>query len=242
MRGAYGPSPSSGIYSPSVYSWNLATDSFGSAVLGTSPFLSGTPTPNNLAYVFAKELARHHEEEIYLTLIASDGKKIEYFLPNSVLSANGWVNSQTDPFFGSSGAEELMGATGDAALALAALGKSRYDVVLQHQGEANISITDGNIADTAAAYEAKVAALYEQLDSRGLIDLGSTPILIGHINPDYPVAGNHASAISTYAGATPKVSTVGWSGVDTVGGTNKHATGLGLEQLGIRYFNAYAAM
>lgn len=233
MEGAYGPSPSSGIHSPTVRAWDLTASEFSAATLGSSPFRSGSPTPNNLAYVFCKELARHIETTVDLVLIAASGLKIEHFMPNTVLSANGWTNSQTS-IFGSSAADELMGSTGTAFTALDNLGKSQFDVVIMHQGEANV--------DAASVYLAKLEAQYAEMHARGLLTLGTTPIVMGYINPNYSNAADHGNAVASFVAAHNNCASVPWSGIQTVGGGNNHATGTGLEQLGVRYFNAYAAL
>lgn len=233
MEGAYGPSPSSGVYSPTIRAWSLASNAFETATLGASPFRIGSPTPNNLAFVFCKELARHIETAVDLVLIAAGGMKIEHFMPNTVLSANGWTNSQTS-IFGASAADELMGTGGVALNALGSLGKSAFDVVIMHQGEANV--------DSASVYLAKLEAQYAEMANRGLLTLGQTPIVMGYINPSYSNAADHGAAVASFVSAHSKCGSVPWSGIQTVGGGNNHATGLGLEQLGVRYFNAFSAL
>ena len=154
-------------------------------------------------------------------------------MPNTVLTANGWTNTQTS-VFGTSAADELMGSTGTAFTALSSLSKSQFDVVIMHQGEANV--------DAASVYLAKLEAQYAEMHARGLLTLGTTPIIMGYINPAYPNAADHGSAVASFVAAHANCVSVPWSGIQTVGGGNNHATGMGLEQLGVRYFNAYSAL
>lgn len=234
MQGAYGPSPSAGIYSPPIHAWKHSTNAFAASVLGADPFAAGG---NNLAFVFQKELARHTEDENHLTLIAAGGMKLEHFMPAYVLTANGWTNTQSS-VFGASAADELLGAPPKAARqALQVLGKSQYDIVLGHIGEANTVA-----GDSAATQQAKFEALFQDMDLRDMIDLGTTPIILGHINPAYSGSANHAAAIEAFAAAHAMVATVPWDGIETVGGGNAHANGVGLEQLGVRYFDAYRGL
>lgn len=242
MAGQFGPIMSDGIYSRDFQAWDVTSNGWVTASLGTQPFSSGST--NNLAFVFAKEVARYCEAEIRMVLIASGGKKIEYFLPTVALSAHGWTNSQSSALYGSSAAEELMGVSpyGDAIPALQSLGASRYDIAIMHQGEANAVA-----GDSSATYEAKLSVLLDELDARGLIDLtgGGTSVLLGHINAAYAGAANQASAIESFASGYANVSTVAWAGIATrqpYDPNDYHATGLGLEQLGVRYFREWVAL
>ena len=229
MGGYYGPAPNGAMMAPTVNAWNYSSNAWVTANLGAVPFHGGTPTPNNLAYVACKEIARHTEQPLSFVLLAGNGLRIEYFMPNIVLNANGWTNSQTTPEFGSSLSEEMMGAGGDALTALASLGKTQFDLVLMHQGEAN----------TEAEYADKLEALFQELDRRNLLELGTTPIVLGEINPAYGHAAQHAAIIAAFAAAHSSVGIVNWDGyISTVGGGNFHADGAGLEKLGVRYANA----
>lgn len=239
MEGAYGPSPISISSISKVKSWSLSTNTWANADLGVAPFRasSGGVTPNNLAYVFCMELARQFNEDIRLVLIAVGGMKIEYFMPNYMLTANGWTNSQTSTLFGSSASPALMGALssgGEAVPALDSLGTDRFDIVLMHQGEANAVA-----GDSATDYENKLNALFADLNTRGIIEFNDTYLLLGNINSSYSGASAHATAIDNFASNHSRSATVEWSGLETVGGGNLHATGRGLDLLGRRYFNEY---
>lgn len=234
--GTKGPQPTNIQPTSRVKAWDLNINSWVDATLGQNPFYPAYTgvIPNNIGYVFCMELAALFNEDVRLVLIASDGKKIEYFLPNYVLSANGWSNTQTSPQFGSSAAPALMGSTGAAKQAMASLGKSCFDVILMDQGEANAVA-----GDSSAAYLSKLGFLFDELDSRGIINYATTEILLGHINSAYPNSANHAQAIEDFASTHTRCRTVSSTGLTTVGGGDLHADTWGLTKKGRRNFNEY---
>lgn len=238
MEGRYGPPLAPPAHSQIVRAWNFKTAAWLTAQLGQTPFKtlpSSTAPAHNLAFEIAHQLAAHCKQDIDVVLLASGGKTIEYFLPNTVLTANGWSNTgQTDPDFGSSLADEILGASGTARAALTAAGHSTFKAVFVHQGEANF--TNGN----DAAYGAKLAAFKNELVTRSFIG-SSTPFIVGQINPAYAYAADHAAALAAL-GYPTYVWDGGVESINmTVDATNNHATGHGLQTLGIRAADAYFA-
>lgn len=239
IEGRYGPAISPYDLENELRAWNWSQDIWVPAELGSLPFAGVVrikDPANNLAYVFAGKLAMHCQVDVDTVLLASGGKRIEYFLPNYVLEANGWVNEQNAPPFGASLADEILGSTGDAALALQTSEGLAYDVVLVHQGEAN----NEDILENAEPYLAKLRALVAELRLRKLVS-EDTPILFGGINPDY--RGGEAHRIAIEQLANEGLGVVDWRGIEDVrsvsGESNNHATGNGLTELGLRYFEEY---
>ena len=239
MLGAYGPAPKSSVSIARLRAWDWSSDKWVPAVLGTRPFgnIVGTSEPaNNLAYVFADQLSETCSVNVDIVLLAANGKRIEYFLPNFILEQSGWVNNQTSPPFGNSLADEILGSNGDAIKALQASGGNLFEIVLIHQGEAN----NEDILKNATPYQKKLNSLFNEIKARKLSD-ANTSIIVGGINPGYPGGLAHYNAIMDLKSS--KVGIVDWTGIEDVGDisseNNQHATGPGLTELGNRYFNEF---
>lgn len=235
MLGKYGPAGH--IISDRVQVW--VDRSWRRAVLGEPPFQrdrTNNEAANNLAFVFATKLAEHEQRDVRLVLLASDGKRIEFFLPNTVLRRNEWENNQRSRSFGTSLADEIFGVSGAATTCLHDLGKSHFDIVLIHQGEANFA----PVAEYPWVYRDKVKALIQEFHQRKLT-AGSTQFILGHINPRYHFAREHRAALLPLSGENVMVAE--WEGVEDVGSVansqDAHATGRGLQTLGQLYFEAY---
>lgn len=235
MEGRYGPAQSVINHGRSMEAWDWKANGWVDAELGQLPFGSilGSAEPaHNLAFEFAQQLSSHCETDTNLVLLSSSGKRIEYFLPEAVLLENGWVTDQTDYNFGSSLSDEIFAQDGDAKTALSALNKKAFDVLLIHQGEGNFS----GALDSVEDYTSKMRALIGALEDEVLID-ESTPIVLGTINANYKGASQHAQSVLSLDRANLTVAE--WDGIETVGDGNNHATGKGLQQLGIRFFEGF---
>lgn len=239
MAGRFGPAPNYSGPDPNIRVWNWQTKKLEPAQLGVFPFWTdrnGNGPANNLAYVFGQNLVKTCKVEVNLTYLATDGAKLEYFLPNDVLKKNSWSNGQTKMYFGPSLADELLSSNSQTRSALIAAGATTYDIVLIHQGEAN-SLRDG---DTAAVYEKKLKAMINELVTRRFVRR-DTKFVLGTINPLYPKADEHKKAVLSLQ--APTVAIASWDGIETfdtpkvVG--DRHATGNGLQTLGERYFEKY---
>lgn len=235
MVGRYGPAET--VMADSVKVWT--SSDWVTAVLGQPPFMRDRDTngvANNLAFVFAEQLAEASQCEVRLVLLASDGKRIEYFLPNFILDENDWENHQESTRFGVSLAEEIFGTHGTAATALDDINASHFDVVLVHQGEANFAPQ----AEYPWVYQDKVVSLLDELVRRDVVS-DSTQFLLGHINPDYYFSREHRTALESLE--YENLSVIEWAGIEDVGsveGTgDAHATGIGLQVLGERYYESF---
>lgn len=235
MVGRYGPAET--VMANSVKVWTGSE--WVAAVLGQPPFMRDRVTngvANNLSFVFAEQLAEASQCEVRLVLLASDGKRIEYFLPNFILERNDWENHQESTRFGGSLAEEIFGTNGTAATALDDINISHFDVVLVHQGEANFAPQ----AEYPWVYENKVIALLEEMVRRDIVS-NSTQFLFGHINPDYYFSREHRIALESLE--YENLSVIEWAGIEDVGSVDgngdPHATGRGLQALGERYYETF---
>lgn len=240
MAGYRGPALPPPAHSRAVSAWDWAAALWKPAKLGTKPFHNAAPgvPAHNLAFACAHQIALQGDMDSDIVLFASNGKRVEYLLPNVTLATHGWSNTQSgDPEFGASLAEEIFGASGSAKQALAALGKSRFDAVCVHQGEAQAG-------DTAPVMAAKYEALVAELQTRGLI-CPTTPIVFGEINPRYGHAAIHTESLGRLAAQDRRVRVVRWDGIEDVcaitGADDKHATGHGLAKLGRDYAAAVLA-
>lgn len=222
MEGRFGPvDPAFTDVDERINVWSLAACRWIPAHLGKEPFYQakGSRGPaNNLAYVFSQTLAEDRGAIIRLVLLARGGVPIETFLPGGDM------------------APDLLAPRGHAAQALRSLGKSAYDVLLVHQGEANFTDPDFEPAET---YADKLRDLLARLTDAGLVNR-KTKIVMGEISAGYRGSVEHAKALRMLS---DHCAIARWSGVETVGlrdGTgNQHATGNGLQLLGERYFRAY---
>lgn len=242
MEGRYGPPAPPSETRQRLRAWNWSADEWRPAILGELPFrpMVRILTPaNNLAYVFAGIVADRCQVDVDIVLLAAGGKRIEYFLPQSVLEANSWENAVDTHPFGKSLADEILGETGDSRQALEASGGSTFDVVIVHQGEAN----NQDILKDSEPYEQKLRALVQELRARDLVS-AATPIIFGGINPQYVGAAAHQNVLERLA--EEGFGVVVWEGVEDVrsvsGEGNFHATGHGLTQLGERYAKEYFRM
>ena len=239
MEGRFGPAAAPSDSAARIFAWNWSVEEWAPAVLGSIPFrplFAGSGAANNLSYVFANEISQECDIDVYTVLLASGGKRIEYFLPNFVLRDNGWENNQSDSRFGNSLADEIMGQDGTAAVALRSSGGGVFDAVLIHQGEAN----NLDIIEEPGVYQAQIRALISELRRRRLVG-DDTAIIVGGINPGYPGGEAHQLAINELR--HEGIGVVSWQGVedvgDIIGDNNQHATGRGLTELGIRYFEEF---
>ncbi len=234
MAGFYGPALAPPSHDQVVRAWDWHSAKWVTATLGRRPFRSaiGGGPAHNLAYEAAQQLAAQAKINVDVALFASNNKRVEYFLPNSVLRARGWANNQTDRDFGTSLSDEILGYSGSGRQALDACDCPCFDVVLDHQGEANAG-------DTAQEFAAKKIAFISELRTRRLIR-SDAQIILGCINPSYGAwAVTHANALQLIAANDAHVHVVRWEGVEDVrsitGEDNHHATGKGLAQLGRAY-------
>jgi len=240
MEGRYGPMPTQFPPTKNVRFWDWKAKSLVPAELGKWPLnhVVGNKRPaGNPAYSFAHAVAQAKGCEVNVGFYASGGKRIEFFLPDSVLEKNGWENNQDCNQFRRSIAPMFF--EGNAASFLEASRSSRVDVAIIHQGEANFS----PVPDEPEEYAKKVVSLLEELRTSGLI-ANSTPILLGHISPYYHHAPKHREALSMID--DPMVQVVEWDGIETMADIgakgNAHATGTGLHELGLRYAEKYLSL
>lgn len=244
IEGGFGPALPAPAHDKAVRAYNLKTMQWTPAQLGVSPFrniVRSKAPAHNFVFEFAHQYASQCADDADLVLLASGGKRIEFFLPGEVLAANGWTNEQTDPLFGASLSEHIFGAEGAARAALKAAGHEAYGVVLIHQGEANFAQAP---IDTLEDYKSKLRLLLSGLQQRALIR-EDTPVILGEINPTYLGAATHKQALASLVDR--RICVVTWDGgVEDVkavtGDNNPHATGRGLSELGKRYFKAFIAM
>ncbi len=242
LEGRYGPALTVPAHKRTVRAFDLAARQWSDAKLGRNPFktiVRSTIPAHNLVFEFAHRYASICDDDADIVLLASGGKRIEFFLPGEVLAENGWRSEQTDPDFGNSLAGEIFAADGAAKQALAAAGHAAFEVLLIHQGEANFADPP---MDAPEAYALKLRRLIEELERRGLIR-PTTPIVLGEINPLYLGAWlMHRQALANFTDARTRV--VRWdAGIEcakaVIGENNSHASGRGLAELGKRYFEAY---
>lgn len=242
MEGLFGPVETSSV--PGVQVWDHVDDSWKPAVLGIKPFKQARNMAgpgNNIAFVFAREaMLRCNLESVNLVFLASGGKRIEYFLPEDTLTDKKWINPQSSNEFGSSLADEIFSDGGDTKLALQSIGRKNFDIVLVHQGEANVTIKAGPPIDSAELYASKIQAFISELQKRGLV-LNESPVILGTINPGYQHAQNQWDGAQLLVSDSVRI--VKWENVESIGELentgDKHATGRGLERLGLDYFDAY---
>lgn len=234
MEGKFAPAVGGFVPSHNVQFWDWRRQRYVAAKLGESPLFKDkeTDTPaGNLAYSFAHMVAICTARPVKVSFYASGGKRIEFFLPVSVLRGNDWINDQTCGRFHGSLAPFIF--DGNARESLIQASATYFDVVIIHQGEANTP-------DEPASYAMKLEAFIAELRACGLITV-NTPILMGHINSGYRFAHHHRSALGLVR--DPSVKVVEWDGIETMqdrgSPLNLHASGLGLHQLGLRYAASY---
>lgn len=238
MEGNYGPPPAR-LRKPDRREqvWNFWSHSFTPSRLGQRPFWMTPDGPANCpAFVFCRHLSRRRNVFSNLVLLTSVGKKLEFFLPESVLDHRGWTNGQTCSRHGETLATALFSLSGHARQALRALNRSAYDIILIHQGEGNF--TNG-MMDDEETYFRKISAFLEELTRNGLRDR-STLVVLGKISSAYVGSDAHARALDRLKAET--VAIVEWSGIPAVGGRDLHASPAGLTMLGERYFDQYMAL
>ena len=244
MEGRFGPASHYYQYPsiPEIRSWDYVEDRWEQAHLGERPFSmndTGDKPANNASYVFAQRVRDEFGDNVDVTLLASGGKRIEYFLPNYLLNRHGWVNTQSSPNFGNSLADEIFGHTGDAKIALPP--GEVYDVVLFLQGEANFNRNQVPV-ESAAEYAHKMTVFVDELWNRDYIDESSV-VIFSNINPKYEYAHIHREALQMVI--SDQIDVIEWRGLLDVGDYrddgvgNNHATGWGLSDLADRYFQKY---
>lgn len=239
--GRYGPV--SAPVREDVQAWDWKQQAFVPAQLGVIPFW---PVPKvggpagNLAYTLACAIADQRQEPATVALFASDGQRIEYFLPSDVLAQHGWTNApKLCRHFGASMAPYLYGSESSAHLCLQAAGKSAYDLIAVHQGEAQVSSPVDSAELILEKYRALIAAL-----RRDHLASPSTQIIFGRISPGYANEGNHAAALRQLS--HEGIAVAEWRGIEDMAAIgvpgNRHASGAGLGQLGMRFFEQWQAL
>jgi len=245
MEGRYG----SDLDDESVYgnllAWITSTQTFGRCQLGKPPFGGNAGgfggKANNLALRFGIRVHEATGRPVRIFLFAVGGKRIEYFLRKQILSDNDWNYEDGKPHaqFKKSLGDEIFGEDNEITKGLSRIGQKHVDVVLVHQGEANVVV-----GDSTDSLMKKYTILLEELN-RMDYTRHLTPIIFGEINSRYPNSQNQRDAIRLLSLNHPAVSFVHWDGIDEVGeiegrpGYNNHASGLGLQQLGDRYYEAF---
>lgn len=245
MEGRYGSDLDDESVSGKVKAWNLYTQSFEQAQLGNFPFGGNAGgfggKANNLALRFAIRVHEDTGRPVYIILLAVGGKRIEYFLQDQVLVENNWVYREDQPhkLFGESLSDEIFGDENEAYKALSELKRSKVEVVLIHQGEANVVL-----GDSEESLIKKYSVFLNELKRMSYM-AQSTPVIFGEINARYPNSQNQRQAIKFLSAKSANVSYVKWDGIDEVGeiagrpGYNNHASGLGLQELGDRYYEQF---
>ncbi len=185
----------------------------------------GEAWANSLALSFCRELSGTYDP--YLAVVAKGGHPIESFIVRTTREANRWPiprrKTNLAPFL----YQPQMGC----AKALARIGKTRFNVVIFHQGTANRE-------DSANLYARKMEGLIGDLQRAGLIGR-ATPI----------IAGTHASTVDYYAvhrtglllaaSRDPRIVVVEAGDLPLV--DEVHFTGAALVELGQRYAAAFTA-
>jgi len=245
MEGRYGSDLDDELVKGDVFAWNFKSQKFEFAKLGVPPFGGNAGgfggKANNLALRFGIRVHEDTGRPVRILLFAVGGKRIEYFLPTDILVENDLVYDDNKPHsrFGGSLGDEIFGEENEISKALLTIGKRHVDVVLVHQGEANVVV-----GDSTESLINKYSIFLEELGNMDYTRK-STPVIFGEINSRYPNAQNQRDAIRTLSVNYPFVSFVQWDGIDEVGkiegrpGYNNHASGLGLQQLGDRYFKVF---
>jgi len=245
MEGRYGSDLDDELVEGDVFAWNSYSQKFEFATLGVPPFGGNAGgfggKANNLALRFGIRVHENTGRPVRILLFAVGGKRIEYFLPTDVLVENELTYEDNKPHrrFGGSLGDEIFGEQNEISIALSAIEHKHVDVVLVHQGEANVVV-----GDSTESLINKYSIFVEELFNMSYTQK-STPIIFGEINSRYPNAQNQRDAIRELSLKHPSVSFVRWDGIDEVGeiegrsGYNSHASGLGLQQLGDRYFEVF---
>lgn len=176
---------------------------------------------NNLALSFCREASATYRTR--LLMVAKGGHPIEAFLPKTVRSANVWPlkagKFDMSPY--------LYNTVLGAAAALRAAKKSRFDVVIFHQGEANS-------ADTGQKYILKFKEFRKQLIKYKFIS-SETKIITGGISPVSESYAKHKNAMLDLSAEIPAVRFADSNGLP-LAADNIHFTGDGLTTFGQRYW------
>lgn len=213
------------------YAMDITNDSTGVFVLAdlhNDPFTGSSinmpdTVANNLAYHFCRNYAEVHDVDVYLLLIASSGKNIEYFLQDTTNTDNGWIPTTTPTF-----ADRMRKLS---MRFLDSLGIDKYTAIIGHQGESNFSSID----DTE--YSDKVEALITELWSFGVIDTGQTAIVMGEVSILNARHDEHLRELQEVESRHKNFAIAGSKGLTQA--DNTHFDGLGLTEMGHRYFNAF---
>ncbi|MCI5042302.1 MAG: sialate O-acetylesterase [Donghicola eburneus] len=234
MQGRFGPSDSYMPPNPRVRVWNYKKQVWQTATLGKFPFFQANNcegAAGNLAYHFSHLIAKYHRRSTDLVLLASDGKRIEFFIEPERLKENGWRCEYRDRVpFGKSMSLHLSGGLAEKAHKL-----GPYDIVIVHQGEANFKAP----ADSPKDYQKKLEVLLIQLRDSGVIGSG-TKVILGEISQKAPNREKHSFAIKSLS--SPNLAISDWGNADLVSNDRLHADGNGLKSLGQSYMEAYLSL
>jgi hypothetical protein len=176
---------------------------------------------------FARRVLALTGREVWSLTVARGGHPIESFMRLKVLRANGW----TRPADMTNQAPFIHGQFEDA-LDAAPHKPEFFDVVCYHQGEANGP-------QAAPIYKAKLKALHADLTEGGLIG-PSTKFICGGLLPVANYYATHKAACLAAVAELPNAYFVDSSGLNGLP-DNLHFDGIGLEEMGRRYANAFIA-
>ena len=187
-----------------------------------------TDRGQSLPLAFCRRVVNVGGDQTRLFNVAKGGHPIECFLRQATLNANGW----TVPPGKTHLAPLIYNVNRGAKLALGLLGKTRFDVVMDMQGEANR-------ADSVETYRDKRLAMMQDLLGAGLIT-NETPVIVAGLYEGGPFYQGHKDAIAQVSAVHPNVIYVDSAGLAASDGL--HLTGAAVISMGQRMAGNYLAV
>ena len=208
-----------------AYDWvnqELVQASYGAAPAGGLGVRSGTTQINNLYFPFANELAETSGQPVLVIARPVSGSPIETWLAaDRDWSTPSWEAS-----------ENWNALVPDIEAALAAIGQTKIDSFLWHQGEGNSRVAT---ADYVAMIEELVAQVRDT--SWGHDEL---PFLLGELSRRGVLfQQNEALQEIELTGTDPYIGVVSSAGLTPSDPSGVHFDGLSLNEFGARYFDTY---
>jgi hypothetical protein len=206
---------------PNVVAWDwvngrLVLADYNAAPAGGEGVRTGTAVRNNLYFPFANEMAAQLGQPVLVVAHPVSGSRIDSWLASA--EGSNWATLEAD-----------------IAAALQAVGQSKVDAFLWHQGESDFPLDP-------EVYQAKFLELVGQVRSAewGGDDL---PLLVGELSRS---GLNHQQNIALQAveidNPDPNLVFVSSTGLETFDATQIHFSGAALVEYGQRFFDAYTAV
>jgi hypothetical protein len=188
----------------------------------------GEPWANNMALAFCRRAMAQTGDEARLMVVAKGGHPIQSFIRKETRDARGWEIPEGKTNM----APYVFHPDNGARRALQVLGKSHFDAILWHQGEANAGLS-------AQQYAARFLALRDDLLDTGIAGPG-TIIIAGALYEGHGFHATHRAAMLSVRNGATGMCFAESTGLNALA-DEVHFTGSALVTMGQRMADQYLA-